>query len=407
MRFLTAATLALILFAQQPLMPRDLALVGATVYADPDSPPLPDAMVVLHDGRIQSVRSRRGATIAAGTEILDCSNTFITAGFWNSHIHILPPALLHAAESGGLQPALDSMLNRWGFTTAFDLASALDNTLALRRRSESGELRGPRLLTVGEPIWTKVPVYVRDFLLAQHLDMPTVETPDQARERVRALIARHVDGIKLFTGSLQKDGVANMPGALATAAVEEAHRAGLPVFAHPQNAAGVDVALAAGVDVLAHTVPDSPDWTPAYVARLTGRRLLLIPTLTLFDYEARKDREPDAAREQWIRRMVAELAAFHAGGGGVLFGTDVGYTDHYETGLEFELMGRAGLRFRDILAALTTTPAARFGGSRRAGHVRAGDEADLTVLYADPAQDLHSFARVRYTIVGGRFTYGG
>jgi imidazolonepropionase-like amidohydrolase len=236
--------------------------------------------------------------------------------------------------------------------------------------------------------------------------MPTVDTPDQGRERARGLIARHVNGIKLFTGSLQKGGVANMPVALAAAAVEEAHRAGLPVFAHAQNAAGVDVALAAGVDVLAHTVPDSPDWTPAYVARLTGRRMMLIPTLTLFDHEARKDREPDADREQWVSRMVAELTAFRAAGGGVLFGTDAGYTDHYETGLEFELMGRAGLRFRDILAALTTTPAARFAGSRRSGHVRAGDEADLTVLYADPAEDVHSFARVRYTIVGGRFTYG-
>ena len=29
------------------------------------------------------------------------------------------------------------MLNRWGFTTLFDLASVLDNTLALRRRIES------------------------------------------------------------------------------------------------------------------------------------------------------------------------------------------------------------------------------------------------------------------------------
>jgi hypothetical protein len=41
--------------------------------------------------------------------------------------------------------------------------------------------------------------------------------------------------------------------------------------------------------------------------------------------------------------MVAELKAFHAGGGRVLFGTDVGYTDHYEAGLECELMNRAGL----------------------------------------------------------------
>src|SRR5712664_2933480 len=52
--------------------------------------------------------------------------------------------------------------NRWGFTTVFDLSSVLDNTLALRHRIDSKELRGPRILTVGEPIWTVAPVYVRD-----------------------------------------------------------------------------------------------------------------------------------------------------------------------------------------------------------------------------------------------------
>jgi len=37
------------------------------------------------------------------------------------------------------------MFNRWEFTTVFDVASVLDNTLALRRRIECGELRGPRI----------------------------------------------------------------------------------------------------------------------------------------------------------------------------------------------------------------------------------------------------------------------
>ena len=56
--------------------------------------------------------------------------------------------------------------------------------------------------------------------------------------------------------------------------------------------------------------------------------------------------------------------------------------------------------------SVTTTPAARFAGTRRTGQIRAGYDADLTVLYADPSTDVLSFARVRYTIAGGRFTYG-
>lgn len=93
------------------------------------------------------------------------------------------------------------MLNRCGFTTLFDLASVLDNTLALRRRIESGELRGPRILTVGEPIWTIEPVYVRDFLRQNHIHIEDTETPEQAIALVRDHAAKGANGIKLFTGS--------------------------------------------------------------------------------------------------------------------------------------------------------------------------------------------------------------
>jgi imidazolonepropionase-like amidohydrolase len=54
-----------------------------------------------------------------------------------------------------------------------------------------------------------------------------------------------------------------MPTDLATAIVFEAHRSGKPVFAHPSNAEGIDVAIESGVDTLAHTAPMSGDWIPA------------------------------------------------------------------------------------------------------------------------------------------------
>jgi len=38
--------------------------------------------------------------------------------------------------------------------------------------------------------------------------------------------------------------------------------------------------------------------------------------------------------------MVAELRAHSQVGGDILFGTDIGYTDHFDTALEFTLMAR-------------------------------------------------------------------
>jgi len=54
--------------------------------------------------------------------------------------------------------------------------------------------------------------------------------------------------------------------------------------------------------------------------------------------------------------MVAELRAHSQVGGDILFGTDIGYTDHFDTALEFTLMARAGMNFQQILGSLTTNP---------------------------------------------------
>jgi imidazolonepropionase-like amidohydrolase len=162
----------------------------------------------------------------------------------------------------------------------------------------------------------------------------------------------------------------------------------------------VEIAIDSGVDVLAHTVPQSPPWTPEFCARLQRAHLTLIPTLTLFEFEARNS--PAESREAWVAQMVAELRSYAAAGGTILFGTDIGYTDRYDTTQEFTLMSRAGMSYRQILASLTTNPAHLFGSSPR---IEAGVPADLTVLDGDPAQDVTNFSRVRYTIRHGEIMW--
>src|ERR1700689_5087374 len=123
---------SLIFFSWISLHAADLALTGATVYPSPDARPVVDATIVVHDGRIIAIGPRASVTIPSGARVLDCSGRFIVAGFWNSHVHILTPGLLRArdARPGELNQQLDLMFNRWGFTTVFDLASVLDNTLS-------------------------------------------------------------------------------------------------------------------------------------------------------------------------------------------------------------------------------------------------------------------------------------
>jgi hypothetical protein len=43
----------------------------------------------------------------------------ITAGFWNSHVHILTPGLIHADKLSPDETTaqLQAMLTKWGFAT--------------------------------------------------------------------------------------------------------------------------------------------------------------------------------------------------------------------------------------------------------------------------------------------------
>jgi hypothetical protein len=88
--------------------------------------------------------------------------------------------------------------------------------------------------------------------------LPQPSTPAQAIDFVRQNLSGGADIVKLFTGSwISKATVLTMSTDVATAAVAEAHRQRKLGFTHPSNVAGLEVALRAHVDVLAHAIEDT------------------------------------------------------------------------------------------------------------------------------------------------------
>jgi imidazolonepropionase-like amidohydrolase len=381
--------------------------VGGTIYADAAAPPLRNGVVLIRDGTIAAVGTRGAVQVPNDAETIDCRGLTITAGFWNSHVHFTERKWGNAARVGApeLASQLQGMLTRYGFTSVFDTGSMWENTKRIRDRIESGELAGPRIRSTGEilePPGGTPPDLVLDITGAMHVKLPEVAGAADARAAARALLDAGVDGIKLYAQTWAPP-IVVMPSDAVRGAVDEAHRRGKLAFAHPSNRDGLLNAVRGGVDILVHTTPQMGPWNDALVDEMIAARVTLIPTLKLWRYELRHDRE--SIRDQFAGVGVGQLRAWRERRGAVIFGTDVGYMNDYDPTDEYLLMKEAGMTSRDILASLTTAPAERFGASSRAGRVAAGLDADLVVLAADPAADVRAFAAVRHTIRGGRVIY--
>jgi imidazolonepropionase-like amidohydrolase len=314
-------------------------------------------------------------------------------------VHFTDPAWNNAATApaADLEKHMQEMLTRWGFTTVWDLGSEPNNTLALRRRVESGDVPGPRIFLTGD-IFPEGghPVY-----LPPEMQLPEAATPEEAAQMTRDYLKMGLDGMKLFTGAFMGDKpVINMDMAIVKAAVDVAHAEGKRVFAHPQNKTGVDNAIDGGVDVLAHTIPSTEfHYSADELARFKVQHTALEPTLTLWTTIV----NDPAVTARVVQAGVDQLKTFSSNGGTILFGTDVGFITVYDTSLELEFMHRA-LTTNEVLASLTTNPAAYFKAGNK-GRVEKGFDADLVVIGSDIASDVRNLAKVEYTIRGGQIIY--
>jgi imidazolonepropionase-like amidohydrolase len=391
-KLVSVALLAILLAAVARA--QDLAITHATVYASPEAPPVSDATVVIRHGVISGVGQRLGTP--RGIETISCHGCIVLAGFWNTHVHFMEPKWNDAAHQPAekLAHQMREMLTHSGFTTVVDTGSDGENTIALRRRVESGELAGPRIFTAGIPIFPAhaLPYYLADLPPELKAKMAQPETAAEAAAFVDKNRAAGSDIVKLFTGSIVRpDHIVPMDVNIARAAVDEAHRNGQLVFSHSSDLNGTQVAIDAGVDMLAHTPEATEGIDDSMLRRMVTQHMTIIPTLKLFS------RDDSIAK---IRRLADR---YHELGGRLVYGTDTGFLVDYDQGEEFRQLSEAGLSFRDVLAMLTTAPAELFHLSRNEGKVMRGMRGGLTILSEDPGSGSPTaFTAVRYTIRGGK-----
>jgi len=383
---------------------RSLALVGAKIYPSPTTTPIINGTVLIKNGRIVAVAEKTQIKIPRDATVIDCTGLTLVAGFWNSHVHFSESKWENAARlsSAQLNQQLRDTFTRYGFTTVFDLGSPIENTKLIRRRIESGEVHSLRILTTGTGLVPEggTPFYVKP------LKFPEVLNQEQTTSLVRAKIKHGLDAVKIFTGPTPFAGAQPliMRLDLVKAITAEAHRHGKLVFSHPENDAGVNVAVDGGVDILAHTAPTGSKWDESQTIKMKRLKVTLIPTLSLFTKLGRSLGMPSPRIEEFISTPLEQLRAYSNAGGQIIFGTDLGFITDYDPTEEYLLMTRAGMSFRQILASLTTSPAQRFGFST-AGRIAPNMDADVVLIAGDPELDIKALSKVKYVLRKGRIIY--
>jgi len=228
---------------------------------------------------------------------------------------------------------------------AVDLGSPLDVVTAGRRRDGF-----PRIDYAGNFITARGGYPVgRPWAPADSVRELDAERGDGRgalpRAAATAVREQHSFGASVIKVALNSDAGPVFDRATLAAVVAAARELGLPVVAHVEGDGMTELAVDAGVDVLAHT-PFTERVGDDLIARAVGARQRWISTLFVAGYGS-----PTPERE----RALDNLRRFRAAGGLVLYGTDLGNGEQ-PLGInpaELGLLVEAGLEASELISTVT------------------------------------------------------
>jgi imidazolonepropionase-like amidohydrolase len=398
----------------------DIVIHAGTLLDGVSDLPRHEVSIVIRDDKILSVEP--GFVAPAGAEIIDLSSATVMPGFIDCHVHIsaLLPNRTNATEYWLTHTDTDRALDgaefvrqmlQQGFTSARDVGGG-DETVSVRNAINDGKIPGPRLWVSLEPLGPTAghgdPKNGMDPGLSHAgWDRGIVDSPEQARIRVREHRGRGADLIKLMpSGGIASTGddprQQLMTNEEMSVAVQTAHSLGMRVAAHIYPAEAMENAVRAGVDSIEH----GSFATAQTFALMKAHGTYLVPTLSVYDvfYAAARD-QPDLLTPGTAAKELAydllpkrNLPLAVKSGVKIAYGTDLGQGDH---GMEFALLIGNGMTPIQALYAATRNAADLIGAADRIGSVQAGRYADLVAAAANPLDSPEQFRHVSFVMKSG------
>jgi imidazolonepropionase-like amidohydrolase len=340
--------------------------------------PIPNAIIIIQDGRIQSVGVDSNIVIPTGAEIIDVQGLYILPGFMNTHIH---------------RGYVESNLKEWGksgVTTVRDIGNLGLYTPEVSYSLKNELLtdnKNARLLASG-PIVTTTGGYGNYW----------VTSPANAQQVTNWLIDIGADLIKIaIENNLQGQIWPMLTMDEITMIVQTTHNRDKRVSAHISRSMHLDMAIRGGVDDVVHMVVDYlPD---TLITSMIQRDMYWIPTLELWKGVS------ELHSVNWDIVAKNNLQRFVQAGGKVAIGTDFGgYIVPFDLGMpmtEIQLMHEAGMTPMQIIIAGTKHAAHVCNMQNELGTIEPGKIADIIIVNDNPLVDLQSLSDVQMVIHNG------
>ncbi|MDC1528713.1 amidohydrolase family protein [Gammaproteobacteria bacterium] len=362
---------------------QDLVITNARII-DGTGRVIDSGSVVIDEGRIVSVSA--GASTVTGTARIDANGMTVMPGFIDAHRHIISgDAQTWFAEEStrNMQAYLDA-----GYTTLMEGGGRLPEIMELKRRIDSGELTGPRVIT------------------SARADPLQYNTEALARARIQELAQAGVEIIKASTTPNEKDILAIL--------VDEARKYDLDVMVHAVTVPAMLAAVEAGAGKLVHTPHDSflTAEEASVVAQANIETLstigFAVPTFDVYNDDnipTFRDGNPwpegilgtgsNAAGEKAVNARILWDAGVVYG-----FGTDTNYSP--VKGLSHELRA-LNLMFspRDIIKLMGPNTAAFLDMEDEIGTLEPGKQADIVFIDGDPLELIFNLLQVKLVLKGG------
>jgi imidazolonepropionase-like amidohydrolase len=399
----------------------------ATIFDGTGAAPVGGRSLVVDGDRIAQVVATDDLVVPDGAEVVELAGRFVIPGLIDSHQHLATPPDRVQAEAW-----LRRMVYG-GVTAIRDMADDLRQIADLARACLVGEIPGPDIhyaALVAGPSFFDDP---RTWQVSQGETPGTVPWMQAITDETDLVIATalargtHASALKIY---------ADLSPELVAAITAEAHRQGVPAWAHASvfPALPLDV-VRSGVDVVSHVTmlawqtqvdgaptyktktpidPDTIDPDDPRIAEVLAAMLehgtILDATASMWEGDevlGEAEGDPAAlARAHGNARLSAALTArAFAAGVPVSAGSD------YETAADdpfpalhrelYFLHERCGMPAADVLLSATQIGARSAGAGDDLGTLEPGKVASFVVLDRDPVADLRNLASVWCTVKRG------